>query len=77
MNEMMTIDKIIRKEFAEDEPFIGHVGEQPRPTFWVAQDVFEGYMILIQLGDDKIHVKLVWVAMTLSDLVLQTTSEHF
>jgi hypothetical protein len=56
---MMTVDGIIREEFEEDEPFIRPVGEQPRPSFRVAQNVYEGYILLVRLGDEEIHVKPV------------------
>jgi hypothetical protein len=55
---MLTIDGLVREEFAEEEPFNGPVSEQPRPLFQVAQDIYEGYVLLIP-GDDDIHVKLV------------------
>jgi hypothetical protein len=42
---MLTADGIVRKEFVEDESFIGLVGEQPRQSFRVAQDVYEGLYI--------------------------------
>jgi hypothetical protein len=29
----MTIDGLVREEFAEDKPFIGLVGDQSRPSF--------------------------------------------
>jgi hypothetical protein len=75
VNDMLTIDGIVREEFAKDEPFIGPVSEQPRPLFRVAQDVYEGYVLLVP-GDDDIHVKLVWVALALSNHVLSTISKH-
>jgi hypothetical protein len=58
VNDMLTIDGLVREEFAEEEPFNGPVSEQPRPLFQVAQDIYEGYVLLIP-GDDDIHVKLV------------------
>jgi hypothetical protein len=73
----MTIDGIVREEFAEDEPFIGPVGEQPRPSFRVVLDVYEGYMLLVRPGDEEIHVKPVWVALALSDLVFSSSNERF
>ena len=36
VNDTMIVDGIVKEEFAEDEPFIGLVGEQPRPSFRVA-----------------------------------------
>jgi hypothetical protein len=51
-------DGIGREEFAEDEPFIGPVGEQPRPSFVVARDIYEGYMLIIR-PSDKAHPKPV------------------
>jgi hypothetical protein len=67
---------MVREEFVEDEPFIGPMGEQPQPSFRVARDVYEGYMLLIRPGDE-VHPKLVWVALALSHPVLTSTSEHF
>jgi hypothetical protein len=58
VNDMMKIDGIVRKEFAKDEPFIGPVGEQPRPSFKVVQDVYKGYMLLVRPGDEEIKSKL-------------------
>jgi hypothetical protein len=55
-------DGIVREEFVEDEPFIGPMGEQPRPSFQVARDVYEGYMLLIRLGDE-VRPKPVWVCV--------------
>jgi hypothetical protein len=69
-------DGIVREEFADDEPFIGLVAEQPRPSFRVARDVYEGYVLLIRPGD-KAHPKPVWVALALSNPVLTSISEHF
>jgi hypothetical protein len=77
VNDTMTIDGIVREEFAQDEPFIGPVGEQPRPSFRVARDVYEGYMLLVRPGDEEIHVKPVWVALALSDPVLSISSKRF
>jgi hypothetical protein len=77
VNDTMTVDGIVREEFAEDEPFIGLVGEQPRPSFRVARDVYEGYMLLVRHGDEEIHVKPVWVALALSDPMLSSSSERF
>jgi hypothetical protein len=34
-------------------------------------------MILIQPGDEEIHVKPLWIALALLDPVLLSTSEHF
>jgi hypothetical protein len=69
-------DEIVREEFADDEPFIGPVAEQPRSSFQVARDVYKGYMLLIRPGDEA-HPKPVWVALALSNPVLTSTSEYF
>jgi len=53
------------------------MGEQPQPSFRVARDVYEGYMLLVRPGDEEIHVKPVWVALALSDPVLSSSSERF
>jgi hypothetical protein len=53
------------------------VDKQPRPSFRVARDVYEGYMLLARLGDEEIHVKPMWVALALSDPVLSSSSERF
>ena len=72
----MSHDRIVREEFAEDEPFIDLVDEQPWPAFQVALDVYEGYMLLIRPSDEA-HPKLVLVALALSHLVLTSTSKYF
>jgi hypothetical protein len=77
VNDTMTVDGIVREEFAKDEPFIGPVGEQPRPSFRVARDVYEGYMLLVRPGDEEIHVKPMWVALALLDPMLSSSSERF
>jgi hypothetical protein len=33
VNEMLIAHRIVRKDFAKDEPFIGPVGEQPQSWF--------------------------------------------
>jgi hypothetical protein len=66
----------VREEFAENEPFIGLVDEQPWTSFRVVRDVYEGYMLLIRPGDEA-HLKPVWVALALSHPVLISSSEYF
>ena len=75
-NVPLSNDRTLREEFAEDKPFIGAVGEQPRPSFQVARDVYRGYMLFIHPGDET-NPKPVWVVLAISDLVLTSTSEHF
>ena len=53
------------------------MGEQPRSSFRVAWDIYEGYMLLLRPNDEKIHVKPVWIALALLDLVLTSFSECF
>jgi hypothetical protein len=69
-------NRIVMEEFAEDESFIGPVGDQPWPSFRIARDVYKGYMLLIRPGDEA-HPKPIWVALALSHLVLTSTSEYF
>ena len=71
-NDTMTVDGIVWEEFVQDEPFIGHVGEQPQPLFKVVRDVYEGHMLLVQPSDEEIHVKPMWVAP-----ILSSSSERF
>jgi hypothetical protein len=59
------------------EPFIGPADEQPRPSFRVARDVYEGYMLLVWPSDEEINAKPVWVALALSDPMLSSSSERF
>jgi hypothetical protein len=47
VNGIMTVDGIVIEEFAKDKPFIGPVGEQPRPSFQIAQNVYKLYMLLV------------------------------
>jgi hypothetical protein len=53
VNDTMTIDEIVREEFAEDDLFIGPVGDQPRLSFRVAHDVYEGYSYWFDLVMNK------------------------
>jgi hypothetical protein len=75
-NVLLSNDGTLREEFLEDESFIGAVGEQPCPSFRVARDVYEGYMLLIRPGDET-NPKPIWVVLDVSDPVLMSTSEHF
>jgi hypothetical protein len=75
-NDILSIDGIVQEEFEDDKPFIGLMGEQPWPSFQVSQDFYEGFMLLIHLGDET-HPKPIWFVLALSDPMLTTNSEYF
>ena len=76
-NDIFTGNGTVREEFAEDEHYIGPARQRPMPSFRVARDCGEGYMLLLRPGDDGLHPKPVWLALALSDPRLSSTSEHY
>ena len=53
------------EEFGEDDAYVGPLRNRPRPSFRVAQDVFEGYFVAIRPADGDSHP--VWIGRALSN----------
>ena len=66
----------VREEFDVDDHYVGPASERPPPSFRIAVDCHEGYMLLLRAGDET-YVKPVWVAKALSEPNFATFSPHF
>ena len=51
----------VREEFDVDDHYVGPASSCPPPFFRIAVDCYEGYMLILRLGDET-YAKLVWVA---------------
>ena len=58
-------DGDVRKEFGEDDAFVGQLRDRPLPTFRMARDVYEGYFVAIRPVDGD--SKPIWFARALSN----------
>ena len=45
----------IRKEFGEDEAYVGPLSGCPQPSFKVGRDLFEGYFVAVRPADGNSH----------------------
>jgi len=66
----------VREEFDADDRYVGPASQRPPPSFRIAVDCHEGYMLILRLGDET-YVKPVWVARTLFKPNFTTSSPHF
>ena len=64
------------EEFDVDDHYVGHTSQHSPPSFRIAVDCHEGYMLLLRAGDET-YVKPVWVAKALSEPNFATSSPHF
>ncbi|KAG0574851.1 hypothetical protein KC19_VG296900 [Ceratodon purpureus] len=58
-------DGTLCEEFAEDDHFVGHKRDRPRPSFRVARDLFAGYFLALRPCDED--DRLFSLARTLTD----------
>jgi hypothetical protein len=58
-------DGNVRKEYDEDDHFVGQRQDCPAPSFRVLHDVYEGYFVAVRLADGDSHP--VWIARAKSD----------
>jgi len=66
----------IREEFAADDHYVGPARNRPAPSFRVAVDCYEGYMILVRPEDEE-HPKPIWLVKALSSPNFVPTSPNF
>ena len=66
----------VREEFAADDHYVGPACDRPAPSFRVARDCHEGYMVLVRAGDEE-HTKPIWLAKALSSPNFVSTSPNF
>jgi hypothetical protein len=66
----------VREEFDVDDHYVGPASQRPPPSFRIAVDCHEGYMLILRPGDET-YVKPVWVARALSEPNFTTSSPHF
>ena len=66
----------VREEFDVDDHYVGHVSNHPLPSFRIAIDCHEGYMLILRSRDETC-AKPVWVARALSKPNFATSSPHF
>ena len=59
-----------------DNHYVGLASNRPPPSFHIAMDCHEGYMLILRPGDE-IYAKPVWVARALSKLNFATSRPHF
>ena len=65
-----------REEFDVDDHYVGPVSNRPPPSFRIAVDCHEGYMLILRPGDET-YAKPVWVARALSKPNFATSNPHF
>jgi hypothetical protein len=66
----------VREEFDVNNHYVGHASQRLPPSFRIAVDCHEGYMLILRLGDET-YVKPVWVAKVLSEPNFATSNPHF
>ena len=66
----------VHKEFDEDDHYIGHASNRLLPSFCVAMDCLEGYVLILRHGDET-YAKPVCVAKALSQTHFETSNPHF
>jgi hypothetical protein len=66
----------VREEFDMDDHYVGPASSRPPPSFRIAVDCHEGYMLILRPGDET-YAKPVWVARALSNPNFVTSSPHF
>ena len=66
----------VREEFDVDDHYVGPSSNCPPPSFHIAVDCHEGYILILRIGDET-YAKLVWVARALSKSNFATSSPHF
>ena len=66
----------IREEFDVDDHYVGRASNRPPPSFRIAMDCHEGYMLILHLGDET-YAEPVWLARALSKPNFTTSSPHF
>ena len=64
----------IREEFATDDHYVGPARNRPTPSFRVAIDCYEGYIILVCHEE---HLKLIWLVKILSSPNFVPSSLNF
>ncbi len=55
----------VRKEYNEDEAFVGPLRNHPAPSFWVVGNLFEGYFVAVRPSDGD--GRPIWIARALSN----------
>jgi hypothetical protein len=58
-------DGNVRKEYEEDDHFVGQRRDCPTPSFQVLRDLYEGYFVAVRPADGD--SRLVWIAWAKSD----------
>jgi hypothetical protein len=58
-------DGTVRKEYAEDAPFVGCRRDRPPPSFHVGRDVYARYFLVVRLTDGDLRP--FWVAHAVSN----------
>ena len=66
----------VREEFDVDDHYIGPASNRPPPSFHIAVDCHERYMLILHPRDET-YAKLMWVARALSKPNFATSSPHF
>ena len=66
----------VREKFDVDDHYIRLASNRPLPSFRIVVDCHEGYMLILQLGDET-YAKSLWVARTLSKSIFATSSPYF
>jgi hypothetical protein len=66
----------VREEFDVDDHYVGLASQRPPPSFRIAVDCHEGYMLILRPGDET-YVKPMWVARALSEPNFTTSSSYF
>ena len=60
------IDQNARKEYDEDEPFVGQAHDCPTESIRVNRDLYEGHFVAIRPSDDNTEHP-IWIARALSN----------
>ena len=66
----------VREEFYVDNHYVKPASNRPLPSFRIAVDCYEGYMLILHPRDET-YAKLVWVARALSKPNFITSRPHF
>jgi hypothetical protein len=66
----------VREEFDTDDHYVGPASQRPLPSFRIAVDCHEGYMLILRPWDET-YVKPVWVTRALSKPKFTTSNPHF
>jgi len=53
-------NNLMQEEYVEDAPFVGRCRDRPVPSFWIAHDMYTGYLIAVRPADEDF--RLFWLA---------------